>query len=588
MNILQNVLVPSEMTCNYEELYYHTRSGSIIYDGYFNIFSYKKWLYYTKIHDIQLLLNIQGRGTVEIRSDVGLVTRVRVCETACENDPFRIKIPVREDITLLWFSFSGEEMGSYVKMASFVTEDEPAHDIRLAIAICTFKREPYVKRNLRVLQSAILNNADSPLYGKLDVYIVDNGQTLRETELFSGEMNSIYLIPNKNAGGSGGFTRGMLEVLRQKERKGYTNVILMDDDAVLEPDSFVRCYALLCYLKEKFRESCIAGSMLDLDEPYMQNESGSDYREGQAVPLGAGIDLRDPEQVRINEEKRSCDYAGWWWACFSLNVVREDNLPLPFFIHFDDIEYGLRNDNGIILLNGICIWHPTPHKRLAQSTIYYNVRNRLVTEAMRSERISVRKELKGCLNEMFFNLLRYQYSVSELVALAVEDVLCGPVRFGRIDPVRKNEQVRNITDQPQPVEQLTDREELQEKIRKYMKDTLDPSYKRKGAKRWNYILTLNGWLLPAGKQKQNEVVFCDLFRPDMRELFRAKEGLLIDPYAEKGIWVEKDYRKALHCMKLMLRVSFQMLLRYRMCAAIYRTRGRFLTEKKFWKKYLGY
>ena len=34
-------------------------------------------------------------------------------------------------------------------------------------------------------------------------------------------------------------------------------------------------------------------------------------------------------------------------------------LPIPAFIHFDDIEYGVRHsDKGVILINGICVWHP--------------------------------------------------------------------------------------------------------------------------------------------------------------------------------------------------------------------------------------
>ncbi|MFQ9704642.1 MAG: hypothetical protein ACLR0U_26825 [Enterocloster clostridioformis] len=36
-------------------------------------------------------------------------------------------------------------------------------------------------------------------------------------------------------------------------------------------------------------------------------------------------------------------YSGWWCCCFSLNVVRSDNMPIPLFIHRDDIEFGLRN-----------------------------------------------------------------------------------------------------------------------------------------------------------------------------------------------------------------------------------------------------
>ena len=46
---------------------------------------------------------------------------------------------------------------------------------------------------------------------KLEVFIIDNGQTLGEFE-----HPSIHTLPNKNAGGSGGFARGIIEVLKQQ------------------------------------------------------------------------------------------------------------------------------------------------------------------------------------------------------------------------------------------------------------------------------------------------------------------------------------------------------------------------------------
>ena len=42
----------------------------------------------------------------------------------------------------------------------------------------------------------------------------------------------------------------------------------------------------------------------------------------------------------------------------SLDVVTRDNLPIPLFLHHDDIEYGIRNQaHGIAFLNGIGVWH---------------------------------------------------------------------------------------------------------------------------------------------------------------------------------------------------------------------------------------
>ena len=54
--------------------------------------------------------------------------------------------------------------------------------------------------------------------------------------------DKIDIIQNMNAGGAGGFTRGMIEIMNRKEKEGYSHVLLMDDDAIIQPDLLVRLY----------------------------------------------------------------------------------------------------------------------------------------------------------------------------------------------------------------------------------------------------------------------------------------------------------------------------------------------------------
>ena len=56
---------------------------------------------------------------------------------------------------------------------------------------------------------------------------------------------------------------------------------------------------------------------------------------------------------------------------------------MPYFIHLDDIEYGMRNyNNGIILLNGISVWHPSFVNKSPLWYGYYDMRNQLLTCSM--------------------------------------------------------------------------------------------------------------------------------------------------------------------------------------------------------------
>lgn len=71
---------------------------------------------------------------------------------------------------------------------------------------------------------------------------------------------------------------------------------------------------------------------------------------------------------------------------FSLNVVRSDNMPIPLFIHRDDIEFGLRNAKyGITFLNGVGVWH-RGFEYTIDANSYYDTRNTLIELAINKEK----------------------------------------------------------------------------------------------------------------------------------------------------------------------------------------------------------
>ena len=68
----------------------------------------------------------------------------------------------------------GEEAVFYG--GEYVTEQNAVQDIALAVAICTYKREKYLYRNLDLLYQRLWENEDSVLYHKLHTIVVDNGR----------------------------------------------------------------------------------------------------------------------------------------------------------------------------------------------------------------------------------------------------------------------------------------------------------------------------------------------------------------------------------------------------------------------------
>ena len=60
-----------------------------------------------------------------------------------------------------------------------ITNDN-INDVNLGIAICTYKREQYLLHNLDLVQRNILENSSSALQGHLQIYVADNGNTIRQ------------------------------------------------------------------------------------------------------------------------------------------------------------------------------------------------------------------------------------------------------------------------------------------------------------------------------------------------------------------------------------------------------------------------
>ena len=98
--------------------------------------------------------------------------------------------------------------------------------------------------------------------------------------------------------------------------------------------------------------------------------------------MKAGLELESCEACLLNEVEESAEYNAWWYCCFPLEIVTEENLPLPLFIRGDDVEYGIRNMKQLILMNGICVWHEPFENKYSSFLEYYIIRNQLITNAL--------------------------------------------------------------------------------------------------------------------------------------------------------------------------------------------------------------
>lgn len=404
----------------------HISYGNIVdFLTYFNSFSITKWKEYTTIKKIQINGKIIGSAEIEIYT-VG--KEEKVLRKNQVNGAFALDFDV-EKIT-------GEILGIKVKAESkviiqkltYLGEFEEWKNQKIGVVICTFKREQYVKATIDKLVQFSKNNP------WLTTLVVDNGSTLKKVET-----DNLRIIHNPNYGGSGGFTRGLIENLKSK-----TNdyVLLMDDDIDLDITVLEKTHSLISSLKDEYKESFLSGAMLNMDEPYLQYENTAYWNRIKLVGLGKNFDLSQKANLinNINIKNYTNQYAAWWYCCIPVNRIEKIGLPLPFFIKGDDIEYSIRNNRKIVFMNGIAVWHEPFTKKIAPFINYFSDRNMLILNfyakncnALTFSVAAIGRLLKRCVSNNSNNISVLYY--------AMNDVYNG---FEEITKISAAEKLKNV------------------------------------------------------------------------------------------------------------------------------------------------
>lgn len=242
----------------------------------------------------------------------------------------------------------------------------------MALIICTYHRKDFLEANIRQLSaSEFFNQGDEKYYKRLYVYIVDNGS---DFEPLNGPY--LHIVRNaENNGGSGGFQRGLEEV--RKSDIEFTHVIFMDDDVRFETESFYILYDYLLQADASDRDRPVAGRMLCMDKPNIQYTAAEIWNGGNIQHVEHMRDLSVfPFESGKVERNSGADYGGWWFCCFPMSFAKNNDV-LPFFLHCDDVEYGLRCGKPPVIIEGVHVWHETYDKRMAPIMLYYDTRNPL-------------------------------------------------------------------------------------------------------------------------------------------------------------------------------------------------------------------
>ena len=280
---LQNILFPSTDTCTEEPMYFRRgdkvfynwssdgveiqKDGILFFDTYFNGFTIEKWAKYTNVKTVSLTVRIEGhvRLTLMRKEKKGnQILTDFLGEYICKANYGEIKeftFPFHSVSTngIYCFSITGlsEQSGFYGGFYSGDIAEKDIQPVKIAIDICTYKRERFIEKNLKLLNDRFLENPDSFLHGKLEVFVSDNAHTLDVPALSS---ENIHIVQNKNVGGAGGFTRGMIEINRVKQQRHITHILVMDDDITIEPESLFRTCTFLSCRKAQYQDLFIGAA----------------------------------------------------------------------------------------------------------------------------------------------------------------------------------------------------------------------------------------------------------------------------------------------------------------------------------------
>lgn len=536
------------------------------YDTYVNMFSAAKWRKYTKVTDVYLRMEYRGHCVVNLCTVTNEgVDECVIMSEEIESDNYAIyesKNLNIEDLGDICYISINSLSESEILSVAFASNIEKVNNVKLACGICTYKREAELKANLDVFTEEILNNQNSILYNHFDIYVADNGHTI-DARMFENE--HIFLFDNKNYGGSAGFTRCLIEA-RFNSGIDYTNMLLLDDDAQTKAYVIERIATFIMVMKEEYRNHLIGGSLLALEKPNMLMEQGGLYTPNKLILRKQFVDVSNKKNVVQSEESENINYNGWFLACFPFSIISENNLPLPFFIHGDDIEYGFQFNGNVIHLNGISVWHPNPLVRGGQRDYiaYYDMRNFSIINSCYYQKETMRRIAINFVWRVLASAVVFRYDRAWYIIRGYEDFAKGVDWLRCQNAELLNREVMNWRKPEKCIVQDTNEIELLDG-----KDIIG----------WQLFALIN-WIIPSWKRKN---VNAAGYKYKVNYL-GVKEMNWIDIESGEGVVLRKDYKELARVLKGIIcvigKINSEAVKQYDM------QKLGILKSLEFWKEYL--
>ena len=422
--------------------------SEVSFSTYFNAFPASYWRRWSTLTSVVLRVELTGVARVDVYRSKATGARISVGGAEIVSDgsgpaalEFEVGLEPFEDGGWIWFDITTDSKSTMHSAAWFAPVPTPGR-ADIAVGIPTFNRPSDCVNALRALTS-------DPLVDEVigAVIVVDQGADkavghpdFAEAAAALGDRLSVHNQPN--LGGSGGYSRVMLEAVGNTRCE---QILFMDDDIRIEPDSILRALALSRFAKVPM---LVGGQMLNLQEPshlhvmgevvnranfMWTNAPHTEYDHDFAkYPLDydGALSEESSARSRLLHRRIDVDYNGWWMCMIPRRVAEELGQPLPLFIKWDDADYGLRageHGYGTVTMPGTAIWHMAWSDKddAIDWQAYFHLRNRLVVSALHWD-APVSGLIKSSIKATLKHLLCLEYSTVAIQNKAIEDFLAGP------------------------------------------------------------------------------------------------------------------------------------------------------------------
>jgi galactofuranosylgalactofuranosylrhamnosyl-N-acetylglucosaminyl-diphospho-decaprenol beta-1,5/1,6-galactofuranosyltransferase len=413
--------------------------SEVSFATYFNAFPASYWRRWSTLESVVLRVELTGSARVDVYRSKATGARITVGGAPVSGDhaciEFEIGLDPFEDGGWIWFDITTDTAVTVHSAGWYATLSAPGR-ANVAVGIPTFNRPSDCVNALATLTS------DSLVNEVIGAVIVSDQGTKKAVDdpgfaAAAAPLGNRLSIHNQpNLGGSGGYSRVMYEALKNTDCE---QILFMDDDIRIEPDSVLRALAMNRFAKSP---TLVGGQMLNLQEPshlhvmgeivdqenfMWTNAINTEYDHNFAKhPLN---DEEDPRS-KLLHRRIDVDYNGWWMCMIPRQVAEELGQPLPLFIKWDDADYGLRaaeHGYGTVTLPGAAIWHMAWSDKddAIDWQAYFHLRNRLVVAAMHWDGPIlglVASHMKATIK----HLLCLEYSTVAIQNKAMDDFLAGP------------------------------------------------------------------------------------------------------------------------------------------------------------------